>query len=59
MPQNTAFLGFVEDVVARWRSHRQSARTRRIVADLPPYLRKDINWPPGLPDRPRRPGPPA
>jgi len=57
MPQNSAFLGFVEDVIARWRSHRQSARTRRIVEGLPPYLRKDINWPASMPDQARRLGP--
>ncbi|MEO3389126.1 hypothetical protein [Mesorhizobium sp. CAU 1741] len=54
MSQNIAFLGFVEDVVARWRSHRESVRTRNIVAGLSPQMRKDIGWPDSLPDRARR-----
>jgi hypothetical protein len=45
------FITIVEDTVARWRSYRARARTRRIVSSLPRHLRKDIGWPDAsLPD---------
>ena len=50
MPRNTAFSGFVEDIIARWRMQRGSVRTRRLVSQLPPRIRKDIGWPDPFPD---------
>lgn len=51
MPSTPAFIAAIEDVVARWRSHRRLSRTRRIVSDLPRHIRKDIGWPEAVPDR--------
>ncbi len=36
-----------------WTGYERT-RTQRILADLPPYLRKDIGWPDAAPQRPRR-----
>ena len=46
MPNPTEPLAALfEDVFARWRNRRAMQRTRRIVADLPRHIRKDIGWP--------------
>lgn len=50
MPRSTRILMLVDDVIARWRCYRNDARTRRIVSNLPPQIRKDIGWPDVLPD---------
>ena len=52
MPITPDFIMMVEDTIARWRSYRTNARTRRIVQSLPRHIRKDIGWPEApLPDR--------
>lgn len=52
MSTSPGFLALFDDVYARWLSHRASARTRRIVQNLPRHIRKDIGWPEApLPDR--------
>lgn len=51
MSRTPVIVGLVASALGRWREHRADLRTRRIVAGLPPYLRKDIGWPDGARSR--------
>jgi hypothetical protein len=53
VPSINVFDPFVR-LLRRGRAFRAAARTRRILADLPPSIRKDIGWPDCLDEPPQR-----
>ena len=56
MPRSPIIVSIIGSTLARWRDHRADLRTRRIVAELPNHLRKDIGWPDGVRERRDPPG---
>ena len=51
MSRSPVIVSLIGEMLARFRDHRAELRTRRIVAELPPHLRKDIGWPGGVRER--------